>query len=161
MGRDEDEESRAKEIVLRRLAITARSRAELASDLVRRGFPSDLIERILDRFTEVGLVDDAALAVSLVSSKARNSGWSRRAAAYRLRERGVPEDAIEMAIESVSDEEEKERALNLVRRAWKQLAGVDEQVRRRRITGMLARRGYSQGMATSVILSVGEERGKT
>src|SRR5262249_23857501 len=57
-----DPESVARAICLRLLAQRARTRAELAQALRRRGVPDGAAGSVLDRFAEVGLIDDAALA---------------------------------------------------------------------------------------------------
>ena len=63
-------------ICLRLLDQRARSRAELADALRRRGVPDDAATRVLDRFVEVGLIDDAALAAGFAGCAApRSAGW--------------------------------------------------------------------------------------
>src|SRR5690606_964489 len=57
-----DHEAVARKILLDTLTGQARSRKELADKLAKRGVPDELATRLLDRFTEVGLVDDAAFA---------------------------------------------------------------------------------------------------
>lgn len=153
-GPQADPEAVARAIVLRRLTSSPRTRAELRADLDRRLVPGEVSDRVLDRFHEVGLVDDRSLAQSFATSGTVNRGWSRREVARRLRERGIAEDDIEQAVEPITDENERDRALSLVRRKWARLEAVDRDVRRRRLAGMLARKGYSPGLALSVVRTV-------
>ena len=62
-GPDADSESVARTILLDALTGQARSRQELRQKLAKKDVPDDLAERLLDRFTEVGLVDDEAFAL--------------------------------------------------------------------------------------------------
>src|ERR1700759_871700 len=84
-------ETVARIIVLQALDRSARTRAELADTLARRGVPDDAAERVLDRFVEVGLIDDAALADMYAMAQHRERGLAGRAVAHKLRRRGVPD----------------------------------------------------------------------
>src|SRR4051794_27429154 len=79
-----DPEAVARAICLRLLTMRARSRGELADALAARDVPDDAATRVLDRFTEVGLIDDAALAASLAGAQHRDRGLARRAVAVKL-----------------------------------------------------------------------------
>ena len=63
---------------LRLLTARARTRAELAGQLAKRGYPQEISERVLDRLTAVGLVDDTDYAEQWVRSRRARSGKSNR-----------------------------------------------------------------------------------
>lgn len=149
-----DPESVARTIVLRRLTVAPRTRAELAKSLHEKSVPPDIAESVLDRFTELGLIDDIEYAVSFTESRRLRQGWSRRAIAAKLRDRGVPRDIAEQALEVVEADDERHTALDLGRRRWERMSGVDVAVRRRRLSGMLARRGYSYGVIAAVLAQI-------
>ena len=92
-GHDEDfvgdPESVARTLCLRQLDTRARTRAELERYLARKGVPDGPAGRVLDRFAEVGLIDDRALAATFVSAGHQEHGLARRALAVKLRQRGV------------------------------------------------------------------------
>src|SRR5947208_1855082 len=96
-----DPESAARTICLRLLDRRARTRAELAAALARRGIPDDAAERVLDRFAQVGLIDDAGLADGFAQAQHHERGLSGRAVAVKLRRRGVEEDAVQAAIAGI------------------------------------------------------------
>lgn len=148
---DADPEEVARTILLRRLTAAPRTRAELASDLSGRGVPDDVAERVLDRFEEVGLVDDEAFAAAWVRSRHAGRGLGRRALATELRRKGVDDDTVREAVAEVSDDDERARAAELVRRRLASMSGVDRGAAARRLVGMLARRGYPSGLAASVV----------
>jgi regulatory protein len=150
-GPDADPESVARTILLDALAGQARSRKELCVRLAKKGVPDDLAERLLDRFTEVGLVDDEAFARSWVESRQRTRGLARRALAYELRGKGIDDETARTALDDLDPVREKEAARQLVRRRLRSLKGVDHATATRRLAGLLARKGYAAGLAFAVV----------
>lgn len=146
-----DPEALARSIVLRRLTLAPRTRAELQRSLRDRLVPDEVAVMVLDRFTELGLINDVQYAEAFTESRRRRGGWSRRAIAAKLSERGVPRDIADGALEQVNAEDELDTALDLARRRWARGTGLDRQVRRRRMAAMLARRGYSSSVVGTVL----------
>jgi regulatory protein len=137
--------------VLRKLTAAPRSRAQLADDLAARAVPADVATAVLDRFTEVGLVDDAAFAETWVRSRQATRGLSRRALRQELRAKGVDDEIVSEAVEAVDDETELETARALVARRVRSTRGLPEETRVRRLVGQLARKGYPGGLAMRVV----------
>ena len=151
LGTDADQEAVARKILLDQLTGQARSRAELAGKLSAKGVPGDLAERMLDRFEEVGLVDDEAFARSWVQSRQAGKGLARRALAQELRRKGVGDEVAREALDEVDPEAEVEAARALVRRRLRSVARLDQATAVRRLSGMLARKGYPPGVAFRVV----------
>ncbi|MGH4007238.1 MAG: regulatory protein RecX [Pseudonocardiaceae bacterium] len=143
--------AQAQGICLRLLTARPRSRAELADALRRRGVPEEVGEPVLDRLGEVGLVDDAAFAESAVHSGHQHRGLGRWALSTELRRRGVPDDIAREAVAAVDPEQEEQRARELVRRKLRSNTARDPSTLARRLAGMLARKGYSEGLALRVV----------
>jgi regulatory protein len=143
-------EEQARALCLRLLTARARTRAELAGQLRKRGYPGDVSTRVLDRLAQVGLVDDADFAEQWVQSRRRYAGKGKRALAAELRNKGVDDDVIDAALADIGAE--RDRAEQLVRDKLRRekLDGDDAKVARR-LVAMLARRGYSQPMAYDVV----------
>lgn len=146
-----DPDTVARIIVLRALERSARTRSELAVTLSRRGVPDDAAERVLDRFTEVGLINDAALADGYALAQHHERGLAGRAVAQKLRRRGVPDETLRAAVDQIDDESEIATAHALVAKKLRSLSGLDPQAQARRLVGMLARKGYSPGLAYRVV----------
>jgi regulatory protein len=146
-----DPESVARTILLDALTGQARSRQELREKLAKKGVPDDLAEQLLDRFTEVGLVDDEAFARSWVESRQRSRGLARRALAQELRRKGVDDETAQTALDDLDPAQEEEAARQLVRKKLRSLRGVDHTTATRRLAGLLARKGYPAGLAFSVV----------
>lgn len=146
-----DPESVARLICLRMLDQRARTRAELATVLKRRGVPEDAARAVLDRFVEVGLIDDLALAGTYAMAQHRERGLAARAVALKLRQRGIAEPDVQAAVGRIDAESEAEAARSLVARRLRSLHGLEPQAQARRLVGLLARRGYPPGLAHRVV----------
>jgi len=146
-----DPESVARIICLRMLTAAPRTRAQLADALSRRGVPSDAADAVLSRFADVGLIDDATFASAWVESRHYGRGLGRRVLAAELDRRGVAREDIEAAVDQLSPETERATAFALVERKVAGTAGQPYPVRVRKLAGMLARKGYSAGIAFSVV----------
>jgi regulatory protein len=146
-------EEQARDLCLRLLTVRARTRAELEGQLAKRGYPDDVSERVLDRLTQVGLIDDADFAEQWVQSRRVNAGKGKRALAAELRTKGVDNDVITAALAGIDADAERQRAEQLVRDKLRREKLVDDDDAKivRRLVGMLARRGYSQTMAFDVV----------
>ena len=149
-----DPEQVARTILLRRLSAAPRTRSELRSDLLRRGIAEDVADRVLDRFVEVGLVDDAAYAHLWVESRQRTRGSARAVLRQELRGKGIDAAQAEEALASIDPEAERERARQLVQSKAPATASLEPAARMRRLAGMLQRRGYPGSMAFAVVREV-------
>lgn len=147
----------AREICLRQLAGRPRTRAELAKALAKREISGEVIAEVLDRYDEVGMIDDAAFAQAWVSSRHHGRGLARRALANELRQRGVDAEVAGAALESVDDEAEAATARALVDRKLRTVRGEPDAVFRK-LVGMLARKGYSAGVAIRAVKDALAER---
>lgn len=144
----------ARTVLLRRLSAAPRTRKDLHDDLLRREIPEQVAEEVLDRFAELGLIDDSDYAELFVASRRRSRGTARPMLRQELRRKGVGDAEIHAALAEISDEEELERARALVRTRHPALARLDAATRQRRLMGLLMRRGYSAGVAASVVREV-------
>jgi regulatory protein len=151
LGPDADAEAVARKILLDQLTGQARSRAELAGKLAKKQVPDEVAQRLLDRFEVVGLVDDAAFARAWVQSRQAGKGLARRALAQELRRKGIEEEVARDALDEVDPEEEVEAARLLVRRKLRTVRRLDRTTAVRRLSGMLARKGYPAGVAFRVV----------
>ncbi len=146
-----DPTAAARAICLRLLTARSRSRAELATALRRRGISDGAAGAALDRLEDVGLVDDAALAEVAVHSGHTYRGLGRRALGAELRRRGVPDEIARDAVAAVQPQDEERQARELVQHKLRSSTGSDEATVVRRIVGMLARKGYPEGLAFRVV----------
>jgi regulatory protein len=151
----------ARSICLTALTGAPKTRQQLAELLARREVPVDAAEAVLDRFTEVGLIDDVAFAAAWVSSRQSGRGLARRALAAELRAKGVDVEVAAEAVAVVDVEVEREAAQQLVERKLRAMSRLDRTTAERRLIGMLTRKGYGGGLAGSVVRAALDERSAT
>ncbi|RYV52445.1 RecX family transcriptional regulator [Pengzhenrongella frigida] len=119
--------------------------------MARNDVPTDIAETVLDRFTEVGLIDDAEYARMLVRARHEDRGLARRALVVELRRKGIDDDVAAGALEAVDDDLEASTARDLARRRLAGNRGLGREVRMRRVVAMLGRKGYSSGLAVQIV----------
>lgn len=149
-----DPEAVARKILLDQLTGRARTRQELADKLAARNVPGEVASRLLDRFTELGLIDDEAFARQWIDQRQGGRGLAGRALSMELRRKGVADDVVREVLEQHRDDHpdaEVEAARALVRRKLRSMQGLNQQVAIRRLVGMLARKGHSAGVAYRVV----------
>lgn len=150
----EELESKVRERCLNLLSQQPRTRAELERSLARAGAPEDVVGQVLDRFTKVGLVDDAAYAEAYVRTGVGVRRRGTRSLSAELRVRGVDPEVIESATSEIDAETEFATALALARRRVGGMSRLEPAARRRRLTGLLLRRGFSGAIVSSVLEEV-------
>ncbi|GAA0337363.1 recombination regulator RecX [Streptomyces blastmyceticus] len=153
-------EEQARAICLRLLTGSPRTRKQLADALAKRGIPAEVAEEVLARFEDAGLIDDAAFADAWVESRHHGRGLARRALARELRTKGVDSAVIDEAVGQLDSDQEEHTARELVRRKLRATRGLDREKRLRRLAGMLARKGYAEGLALRVVRQALEEEGE-
>jgi regulatory protein len=154
-----DPEAKARQICLRLLTVAPRTRAQLSQAMRRGGVPAETAEAVLDRFTDVGLIDDAAFGRAWVESRHHSRGLSRRSLSAELRQRGLGGDEIREAVETLDPEQEVATARRLVERKLASSRGRPAEARVRQAAGMLARKGYPPGLVFRLIREAMEHEG--
>jgi regulatory protein len=152
-------EALGRQICLRLLTSSPRTRQQLADAMRRGGVPDEAADRVLGSLTGAGLIDDAAFARAWVESRHHSRGLSRRSLSAELRQRGVDADDITEAVEALDPDQEVATARQLAERKLAASKGQPPDVRVRRAAAMLARKGYPAGLAFRLIREALEEEG--
>ena len=151
---DADAESVAQTIALRKLTAKACTRYELDQALKAKNVPEGVIDGVLDRLQEVGLVDDASFAVDWVASRQQRRHLSRRFLRRELQAKGIEPSHIDSALDGVDRSAELTSARDLVERKRAAMNGLSREVQYRRLAGILGRRGFDAGITTQVLADV-------
>jgi regulatory protein len=157
---DERTGKRASNVSMHQLARRGMSRWELEQVLAKREIDPALAEAELDRLESVGLLDDAALAVTLVYTQHTRKGLGRTAIAQELKRRHIDPDIIDEALAEIADDDELERATELAVKRIGQMSSYDDDTVKRRLNGFLARKGYSSGVVRQAMDAAFASRGK-
>ena len=151
MQSEADPEQVARTILLRKLEAAPRTRRELEDVLRKRNIPDDVAELVLDRFSDVGLINDVEFANAWVGSRQRGKGLAPRALADELRRKGVDAEVIRDVLDQLGDEEIEAAGRTLVRKKLRSMSGVSRETATRRLVSMLARKGYPAGLAYRIV----------
>ena len=141
--------------LLRALERRSFARADLGRRLIRKGHPRIAVEAAIERAFGLGLLDDAAFALTYVQTRAaRGRGPSRLT--RDLLAMGVERSVIDRALAAEwpegSDRSRVPLALAAKRAA--QLGDLPRPVKRRRVLAYLARRGFSGRDITDMVARV-------
>lgn len=132
----------------------AHSRRELTQKLLKKGHPAGVIAQALERLTDLGYLDESAFA-EMIARKALNRHNGRRRAEMEIARAGVPREVAQQAIEKIyGTESAAEGARKLAEKQRARLEKLEPQVAKRRLMGMLARRGYGHEEIEQVVREV-------
>lgn len=136
------EATRAKNIALHSLSTRGRSEAEVRERLVAREVSPDVIEEEMGRLIAVGLIDDRALAATLVDTLRGRKKLGDSVISQTLRRRKIPAEIIADAL-AEGEGESGVAVFELARDRARSMGHLDPDVAFRRIVGFVQRRGYS------------------
>ena len=150
-----DEIEVAHDRALNFLSYRPRSSEEVRRNLHQKEFAERTIETVIERLTGAGLLDDAAFARYWVDNRERFEPRSRRALRYELRQKGVPDPAIQAALDDLDEEDAAYRAASTRLRRY---ARADEETFRKRLGDFLARRGFGYEIVRDVLDRLWQEQ---
>jgi regulatory protein len=141
----------AREIALRALDRSPRSRAQLAEILAKKQVPAETAASVLDRFEAVGLIDDQALAEMLVRTRHAERGLVGQALTVELRRKGIDPETAAAAISQVTREDETAAAERWAAKKLGSTRNLPTETRLRRAASSLTRKGYPPGVALATV----------
>jgi len=149
-----DQNQIAKQVLLRRLSNAPRTRKELAQDLKNKKIEADIAQVALDRFEELGLINDQTYSENFVSTTHERRKLGKKALKQQLKSKGVSEEIANQAISQISEDDEFNAALHLALKKFRSIQHDDPQSQIRKIVGLLARKGYSSSLSFQVAKEV-------
>ncbi len=135
-----DEEEKAYERALNYLSYRPRSEREIRHNLYKKDVDGEIVDRVIERLTQAGLLDDTAFARYWVDNRVRFKPRGARALRYELRQKGVSDAIIDQVLQDFDDEENARRAAEAGARRLSHLKRGDFE---RKLQAYLARRGFS------------------
>lgn len=141
--RSKDSATKARAYALKLLSYRSRSRKEMVERLVKKGFASTEINSTVKFLEDIDLINDRALASDLFRHSIESRSLGKRGIRTFLFKRGIDKDLIDEALSNHTTEIEERSAFEFAGRKLNALKRHPENVIRRRLWGMLQRRGYS------------------
>ena len=129
----------------------AKSKGELLAHLKTRGVEEDIAHAVLFRLSEAGLVNDLEFAKSWATSRHDYKKISKRIIATELRSKGVLQEQIDEALDSIDDESEYRAAFDLAFKKYNTMSRLEPEVQIRRIQSLLARKGFGFSIISRVL----------
>ncbi len=144
----------AKRTALKLLSYRSRSRKELHERLERKGFESGQITEVITLLEHAGLINDKALASDLLAYSMERKYLGKKGIRMFLMKRGIDRELIDKTLSLLSPDMEDRTALALVEKKMDALGNVPNNVAKRRLWGMLQRRGFPFEVISRAVNSV-------
>lgn len=141
---------KARESALHLLGYRDRTKSEIKMHLIRRDYPEDIVDEIIDRLSRVELLDDEKFSRDWVRSRSAAKPMGRTRLAWELRSRGIDAPLIQEALESVDTDTEYALALEAASKKADK-AKRDDPMLKKRLISFLRRRGFGWEVINRVI----------
>jgi len=144
-------EEDVRQALLKMLERGSKPSSSLRAALVAKEHPVELIDQLIARFQEVGLIDDFALAKDTAERLFTRKSQAKKMIAMALREKGFSSEAIDYAIADLDGDAELESAKALAVSRIARMADLDTDARSRKLAGFLSRKGFSSSVVWAAI----------
>lgn len=136
------------------LSYRSRSESEIRTNLRKHEFPEPVIEQTIERLRQDGVANDNQFAQAWVENRITFRPRSRRMMAMELRQKGLDDETVQSAIDSVDDDAS---AYEAARKRATRLKALDWNDFRKKLSEFLARRGYSYSVIAPVVTRIWNE----
>lgn len=138
------------------LDFSMRTAEEIRRGLVRKGFVRPAADAVVEKLTEVGLIDDRHYAVRLAENASRkNTGlYSVR---RKLMSKGISEADADAALEELDGAQQLSAARAVASKLARKYADIEPRQARAKLSQALARRGFSWDTISAALESMGSE----
>jgi regulatory protein len=144
-------EEEIRQALLRTITRGSKSSGQLRTAMLGKEYPAELVDQLIERLTEVGLINDFQMAKDLVQSQLNRKAVAKSVLSRTLREKGFPKDAIDEALAEIDSDSELEAAKKVAESRIRQLMKLEPEVRSRRLAGFLTRKGYSSSVVWAAV----------
>ncbi len=137
----DDSLGKALKYALKILGYRDRSMSEMRQKLTGKGFSKDVVEVTLAYLEEKAYIDDRRLAELLRRDAVERRHFGAQGVRSYLMRRGIAKDIADAMAES--DNDYLGAAMQLAEKKMRSMGQLDSVTRKRRLLGLLARRGFS------------------
>ncbi len=133
------------------------SGAELATKLRGKGFDEASIESAMAKLLRTGALDDAALGRAVIDETQRAKPAGEALLRAKLLKRGLNESVVERLLDDVSRQgnDPVDAAVMLAKKKLATMTSADAAAQKRRLWGLLTRRGFDADTIESAIARLG------
>lgn len=137
----EDQDEVAYQRAIKLITYRDRSIAEIRQSLHQKQIPEEIIENVINRLGENGLLDDKRFANLWIENRNEFRPRSHRMLTLELQKKGISEDIISQVLENTTADEEL--AHKAAQKQIRRYMTLEWQDFRRKLGSFLARRGFS------------------
>lgn len=132
-------------------ALSEQCESSVRTKLFEWGADDAMADRVVEHLVESGFIDEKRYAIAYSRSKARHQRWGRRKIIVHLKQKGISDDVVRCAVNSIDCEEYDSAMLSLARRKWESLASFDVRKRKEKVVSYLVSRGYEMSEVFEVV----------
>jgi regulatory protein len=158
-GVREADEKRAENVSLHALTRRGMSRAEVVDLLIRREIDPIVVQAEVERLEGVGLIDDDALALTLVERLVERKRLGGSALRSELSRRRLSAQSIEAALATLEPDDGGDLVRGLVDDRLRRMGSLDRETAERRLLSYLARKGHGGSDAREAVRAALDEAG--
>lgn len=148
----------AKQYAFRLLGYRQRSHSEIAERLKKKGVKAGIISDVIKTLERTGCLDDGRFARDFIEARMSARPAGRKYFKAELLKKRVSEETAEKVLDDMlPPEKEYEAAYNAGLKVFSRHAGLDEEIRFKKVYGYLIRRGFPGETAGEVLNKLGAE----
>lgn len=136
---------RAIATAMRALDQRMQSSRELRTRLMRKGFDAETIDRALEKLSDYGYLNDERFAELWIENRLAHRPRGKRMLEQELRQKGIERQVVDETVAAM-DIDDRAAALELARKRLKSVHGLPIEEQKKKLTGILARRGFDYGV---------------
>ncbi len=111
-------------------------------------------ETIVDRLSDEKFVDDTRFSESYVRDKIRFSAWGKNKIRYHLRGKRISDETIEMALNSISEDDYRSIVQKELEKKTKSIKEQDPIKTKQKLLAFAAQRGYEADLIYNLVDSI-------
>jgi regulatory protein len=131
------------------------SQAELVARLEKHGHSMATAKDVAGELARNGWIDDARRAESILRATIRSRPASKRLLMDRMISRGIDSKRANATVATSGAESEIDSAVALAKQKLRLLASSDPATAKRRVSGLLVRRGFEEDVVTQALDRIG------
>lgn len=149
--KDEDTEERIYARAVNFSTIRPHSEKEIRDWFKRKKVPEDVVEVVFNRLKNLDLVDDLHFSKWWIEQRQTFRPKPKRFIQFELRKKGVKNEIITELLSEWGPENEESIALSIAEKRHKRLTNLPVDEQRKKLSGFLARRGFSWSKVKKVV----------
>jgi regulatory protein len=131
-----------KEYCIRLLGRRDHARNELRDKARKKGYPSEIIENVLNELDEKGYINDTSFALKYAHDKFVFNKWGSNKIRSELFRKGISERDINASLDRIDESDQLEAVKELVQKNKRKFQRAEPIKRKKKIFDFLLRKGY-------------------